>query len=166
MPEVPLLSKQPPPGPALAMGVGAPLRPRPPGLCPGGCAEQRGGPEGQECAAGGRAAQEASGGTCKGTSRQQPPSAQTEHRGAGVRAARRRAPGRGSRRSERCAGSGASIRTRLPGSAVCKAASATGSAGQGARPTSQRQGSKSRRCRAGTAGIAAASSAVGTSGRP
>lgn len=120
-PEAWLLSKQPPPGAALAVGVRAPLWPRPSGPCPGGCVAQRGGPAGQECTAGGRAAQEASGGTCKGTSRQQPPSAQNEPRGAGVRAERRGAPGRGSGRSGRCSGSRAgggrasSILTAPPG---------------------------------------------------
>lgn len=114
-----LLSKQPLAGAAQAVGVGAPLRPRPPGPCPGGCAAQRGGPAGQECAAGWRAAQEASGGTCKGTSRQQPPSAHTESRGAGVRAERRRVPGRGSGRSERSAGRAGDQHPPAPPGRLC-----------------------------------------------
>lgn len=96
------VSKPPPPGWYQPSPPGAqrlqsvtepPPWPRPPEPCPhprspapAGAPRGGEGRPGQECAAGGRRTQEANGGTCKGTSLEQPPSAQAEPSGASGRA--------------------------------------------------------------------------------
>lgn len=161
--------------------------PPPPSRSPAPAGAPRGG-EGrprQECTAGGRRTQEANGGTCKGTSLEQPPSAQAEPSGASWRARSQCAAGlsgrkaaggtgqwrTGAARAVRKSGGGPERGLRAPNGRRWPedcAAGARRSRGAGGRESGQpAPGARIRRGPAGKgAAPTAAYSLPGTSGRP